>query len=450
MNALFLLLALALAPGAWAKTEKIKETKLPNGLVVQEYKLDNGLQLLLVPDRTAPVFSFQVWFKVGAVHEKMDPELQKTGLAHLFEHMMFRGTPKNPDGKFDKRLSAAGAVGLNATTSLDRTNYFESLPKESLALAFELESDRMRNLVINDQLFKTELGAVMGELKMRNDKPGSVAYESLWNLAFERHPYRWSVIGTPDELHSFTVKQAMHFYRTYYAPNNATVIILGDFSVANAIALAEKHYGPIPSQKVPHIEPPTEPEQTAPRRRDLTHPLATSDQLLLGYKIPAISHGDLPALNVAGAVLAYGDGSWLEQELVQTNLASSVYASPGMNRYPSLFMISVQVAPGKSSEEALRVTQRSLERLQKGTVSPAELERAKNQFLLHAYGDLMNLSEIGDNLGEALVTNDSYLRNFEILEGIKSVTVTDLQRVAKAYFTSARSNLVRVSPEKGK
>lgn len=451
----WILLATALAltplPQAWAKTQKVQETKLPGGLVVHEYKLDNGLQLLLVPDSSAPVFSYQVWFKVGSVTEKMDPQLKKTGLAHLFEHMMFRGTPKNPDQIFDKRLSSAGAVGLNATTWIDRTNYFESLPKDKLELAFELESDRMSNLIINEKLFKTELGAVMGELKMRNDKPASVAYEKLWDLAFDQHAYKYSVIGTPDELNSFTVANAMHFYKTYYAPNNATVILLGDFKIPQAIALAEKYYGKIPSQTIPHFAPVTEPEQKAARSREETHPLATSDILMLGFKVPAITHTDMPAIAVAGAALAYGNGSWLEQDLVQENIASGVSASATMARYPSLFIVSVQMAPGKDHRQALKTIRRNLDRLQKGDISAAEIERAKNQYLLHAYTELQNISEVGDNLGEALVTADDYTRNFQILEELKKVTAADLQRVAKAYFTDARSSLVRMSPAaKGK
>lgn len=443
-------LAMAFSAPSWAKTEKIGETALPNGLKVHEYRLHNGLQILLVPDHSAPVVTFQAWFKIGSAGEKMDPQLKRTGLAHLFEHMMFRGTPKNPDQVFDNKLSAAGAVGMNATTWIDRTNYFESVPKERLELVFDLESDRMVNLAINEKLFKTELGAVFGELKLRDDRPGSVAYEKLWKLAFTAHPYKYETIGTPDELNSFTVKDANHFYKTYYAPNNAALILLGDFTVARALALTEKYYGKMKSQVLPTHEFPVEPEQTSARTQTFPHPLAVSDVLMWGFKIPDMRHRDIAALDVAASILAYGNGSWLEQELVQEGIVSSVSASPSKTRYPSLFIFSIQMAPGKSSDSALKIVRSALTRLSDGKVSAEELERAKNQYLLYSYGELLSLNNIGRTLGEALTASDNFLRDFEILEEVKKVTVEDLQRVTKTYLTENRSSLLTVTPGKGK
>lgn len=443
---LSLALTFAASLAAEAKTTLVKELSLPNGLKVHEYRMDNGMQLLLVPDKSGPVFTYQMWFKVGSASEKLDPNLKKTGLAHLFEHMMFRGTPKVPDGVFDQKLSQAGAVGMNATTWFDRTNYFESLPKDKLELAFQLESDRMQNLKINEKLFKTELGAVFGELKMRNDQPSSVAFEKLWELAYDVHPYRNPVIGTPEELNSFTVADANYFYRTYYSPNNATLILLGDFEIPRAIKLAEKYYGKMKSQKIPVHEFPTEPEQTKMKRKDITHPLATSDVLMLGYKTPGIMHEDMPTLEAVGALLASGNGSWLEQELVQENIVSSVSASPMMYRHPSLFLVSIQMAPGKSYDEALKVVNNALGRIRDGKVPAEDLERAKNVYRLSEYSQLLDQATLGKNLGEGLVRGDDYRRNFEILEKLKDVTVADLQRVTKAYLTEGRSSLLRLSP----
>lgn len=448
---ILMILALTLAGGvAQAKTEKVRDTKLPNGLTVHEYRLQNGMQLLLVPDSSAPVFTYQVWFKVGSAQEKTDPKLNKTGLAHLFEHMMFRGTPKNPDQVFDQKLSEAGAVGNNATTWIDRTNYFESLPKERLELVFDLESDRMVNLKIDEKLFKTELGAVIGERKMGNDKPMRVASQELWNLAFDASPYKWTTIGTEEELHSFTVADANYFYKTYYAPNNAALILIGDFKVAEAIRLAEKYYGKIPSQKLPEHNVPVEPEQTKARKGEVKHPLANSEIGMLGYKIPNMLSDDIPALEVAAAILAYGDGSWLEQELKQEGIVSQVTASTYKTRYPSLFVVSLQMAPGKATNQAVSVVDNAFARLRDGKVTQAELERAKNQYLLYSYGELLEQGNIGRALGEALVSSDDYLRDFNILEQVKKVKVEDIQRVVKTYLTKERSSLLIVSPEKGK
>ena len=427
-------------------TEKLNETRLPNGLVVHEYRLANGMQILLVPDHSAPVFTFQKWFKVGSAGEKMDPRLKKTGLAHFFEHMMFRGTKKVPEGQFDARLTSAGSVGLNATTWLDRTNYFESLPKEKLELAFQLESDRMTNLVINEKAFKNELGAVIGELKMRKDKPGSVAYEAVWDLAFDVHPYKYTVIGTEEELNSFTVDDAMYFYRTHYAPNNATMILLGDFDPKRAIALAEKYYGKYPAKKLPEPEVPVEPPQQKARTRELTHPLANSNFLYWGYRIPDGRSADIAPLEVIGAILSTGDGSILEQDLVQEGHASSVGAGPGRNRYPGLFFVTIQMAPGKDDSKAHKSLEKALARFRDGDVNEAEIERARNQYLLGSYNELLNQASIGSNLGESLVTTDDYLREFRLLEELKKVTAADIKRVANAYLVEKNSSFVRLTP----
>lgn len=441
-----ILALLVISPNAWAKTEKVRSTKLPNGLMVQEYKMHNGMQILLVEDHSAPVFTYQMWFKVGSSTEKMDPKLQRTGLAHLFEHMMFRGTPTVPDGMFTKKMSAAGEVGLNATTWLDRTNYFESLPKEQLELAFQLESDRMVNLVIDEKLFKTELGAVHGERKMNLDKPSRAVSEQLWKLAFDKHPYKWTTMGTAAELDSFTVDEANYFYKTYYAPNNATLILLGDFDAAKALRLAEKYYGKMKAQEIPRHEPPTEAPQTEARRKEVNHPLATSDLLALGYHVPDCRHADLPALNVLGTVLAVGNGSILEQDLVQEGIASAVSAGPYNLRYPSLFLVSINMVQGKSTDKALKIFKDALTRIGKGELSAAELERARNQYLLAAYNDLGNQASIGQYLGEALVSSDNYLNEFEILTASKKVTIADLQRVVNTYLKDENSTLIHLKP----
>ncbi|MCO5143310.1 MAG: insulinase family protein [Oligoflexia bacterium] len=432
---------------SYAKTEKVTETPLPNGLIVHEYKMQNGMRLLFVPERSAPVFTYQVWFRVGSATEKMDPKLKKTGLAHLFEHMMFRGTPKVPDGKFDTILSEAGATGLNATTWNDRTNYFESLPKESLDLVFRLESDRMANLVINEKLFKTELGAVIGEYKMNEDKPSRVAYRELYDLAFTVHPYKYTTLGTLEELNSFTVEEARFFYKKYYAPNNATLILLGDFEIPQAIKLAEKYYGKMKSQEIPEHVPPTEPAQEKLRTKEQIHPLAQTDLIMTGYHIPNINHQDIPALEVAASILAYGNGSYYEENLVQAGIASSASCYTAKSRYPSLFVTSVQLATGQDTKKALSVIEEGVNFVRKGKFSSTELERAKNQYLLYTYSELLSLSSIGSTLGESLMSSGSYTRDFEILEAIKAITKEQVVEAANKYFVDKNKNLLTLKPK---
>jgi zinc protease len=383
---------------------------------------------------------------VGSATEKLDPRLHRTGLAHFFEHMMFRGTKKVPEGQFDIKLSSAGAVGENASTWYDRTNYFESLPKEKLELAFQLESDRMANLVIDEKGFKNELGAVIGELKMRQDKPALVASEAVWDLAFEKNPYKWTVIGTLDELHSFTVADANYFYHTYYAPNDAALVLIGDFEIPRALRLAQKYYGRYAAKQLPKYEVPEEPEQTAKRERTQVHPLANADFLALGYKIPNGSSLDMAPLEMIGAILTTGDGSILERQLVQTGIASHVGAGPYRTRYPGLFSVSIQMAPGKDDDLALKALDKALDRIRDGDVTDAEIERARNQYLLGSYNELLDAGAIGRNLGESLVTTDNYLREFQLLDELKKVTAKDLQRVAKAYLVDDHLSVLRLTP----
>lgn len=435
----------------WGNKNKptlVAKKELPNKLTVHEYRLSNGMQLLLVPDKSAPVFSFQVWFRVGSADEKLVPKLKRTGLAHLFEHMMFRGTTKYPDGKFDAAITAAGAAENNATTWLDRTNYFESLPKERLELVFDVESDRMVNLALDEKLFSTERGAVFGELKMNKDKPAREANNLLWDTAFDVHPYKYTTMGTPEELDSFTVEEAKYFYKTFYAPNNATLILVGDFKIDKALKLAQKYYGPLAAQEIPRVEAPVEPEQTKARYRKAKHPIATTDIMLLGYKAPDMNNPDIAALEVAGAVLAYGDGSLLEKALVQKGLVSSTYTSVYHLKYPSLFVFGNQLVKGQDTDDIREIIEEKISYLQSGKLTQQELDRGRNQFLLNAYNELGGNTEIGDYLGEALVSSGDYMRGFGILQDAKKVTLADVQRVAQKYFKADRSTEVILSPEK--
>jgi zinc protease len=455
--ALYLLLAILALPlnqmaeaakkaPAYGEATKVQETRLPNGLIVNEYTLKNGMQLLLIPDHTAPVFTYMVWMKAGSATEKLDPKIGKTGLAHFFEHMMFRGTKKYGEGKLDSLLSKAGAVGENANTWVDRTTFFESLPKEQLELAFRLESDRLENLAIDEKGFKNELGAVIGELKMRQDKPSLVASEKVWDLAFTKSPYKWTTIGTIDDLHGFTVADANYYYHTYYVPNDATLILIGDFEIPEALKLAGKYYGVYPPQDIPKNTPEPEPEQTEKRELTMTHPLANSNIIEMGYRIPSGTHADIPALEMIGAILSAGDGSILEQELVQTGVASHVGAGPYRLRYPGLFAISIEMAPGKDDDLALKPLAKALKKIKKGDLSPEEVERARNQYLLGDYNDLLDAGAIGRNLGESLVTTDNYLNEFMVLQNLKKVTVDDITRVANTYLVDEHLSVVRVTP----
>jgi zinc protease len=426
--------------------EKVGVSKLPNNLEVHEYKLKNGLQILIVPDHSAPVFTFQAWYRVGSADEKLDPKLQRTGLAHFFEHMMFRGS-KNYPGDYFSIISPMGSNDENATTSYDRTNYFESLPKERLDSILKLEADRAVNLVVNEKIFDTERGAVLGEYKMGRDRPGTIAYDELSSLAFEKSPYRATIIGTEEEIKGFTVAEAQYFYRTYYAPNNATVILLGDLDPDTAVTHVEKFYGKMIPQEIPQNAAEIDPEQTKARRKQVTHPLSKNDLLTIGFVVPSVSDKDYPVLEAAAAILSSGDSSFLEQDLVAKGYASRVSAGNSGRRLANLFTIQAEVIPGKSVAEVEKIIRTNIDRLATGKISEPEFKRGVNQYLMQNYTELRNLTEVGTYIGESL-RSGNFLRSFEILEEIKKVTVNDVARVAGNYLAANRVNTVIVSPEK--
>ncbi len=433
-----------LPPKAQA-AEKVRVTKLPNSLEVHEYRLKNGLQVLIVPDHTAPVFTFQAWERVGSADEKLDPRLRRTGLAHFFEHMMFRGTKKVPD--FDKTTSLLGKNGDNATTSYDRTNFFESVPKERLDKILEIEADRATNLIVNKKYFDAERGAVLGEYKMGLDKPQTIAHNTITDLAFEVSPYKYTIIGTEAEIKGFTVEDARYFYKTYYAPNNATLILLGDLDPAKTIALVEKHYGKMKSQDIPDRLPPEEPPQTAPRRKEVTHPLARNDLLMLAYHVPGMAHPDTASFEAIEAVLSYGESSILEQELVAAGYATSVAAYTYGLRLPQILIVQVNIAPEKDPAQVEKIVRNAVDRIAAGKLSEKEFVRGKNQYLMQAYTQIRSLPVVGDFLGESL-RSGNYLRAFDLLEEVKKLTPADLSRVAAKYLTLNNSSLVLVRPGK--
>lgn len=429
---------------------KINETTLGNGLVVHEYRLANGMKLLLVPDDSAPVFTYQVWFPVGAAAEKMDKRLNYTGLAHLFEHMMFRGTQKHPDGAFDQQLTLAGGVGMNATTWIDRTNYYQSLPRESLELVFELEADRMVNLALDEKLFNTERGAVFGELKMGDDNPSRFMSKLLWRTAFRVHPYRYSTIGTKEELERMTLADAQYFYKTYYAPNNATLILIGDIDVNESLKLAHKYYGSIPFQTVPRPQAPIEPPQRELRRVVETHQQARNQMVRIGFHAPAINHEDIPTLEVIASILATGEGSTFKKVLVDSGLTSDASAWVYTVKYPSLFVVNTNIKRGVSRSAVESKIFTELEKLKQGKVTQLQLERAINQMLLSEYNTISSNRGLANMMGEALMSSDDYMKYFDILARAKKVSVEDISRVAKKYFKRSNATVAVLVPPKGR
>jgi len=440
---------LTLGTTSMAAYTKVAEKTLFNGDKVLEYKWDNGLRLLFVPRHQAKVLSYQIWFDVGSLDEKMDPKLQKTGLAHLFEHMMFRGSEKFPDGKFDELTSRMGADRQNASTYFYRTNYFENVPAAKLEAIMELESDRMRNLKLTTDLLEKEKGAVVGELARHKDNPPGMAFDEMLQLAYDVSPFRYTVLGTEAEIKGFSLDEAQYFYKTFYAPNNATLIIVGDAAEKELLKLVDKYYGDMKPQKISKVTIPEEPEQKKEKRLEKTHPQATSEILLVGYKVPSIEHADNIPLNLLGTHLSSGMESRLHKILVDKGVAVRAFGT--VTNRPDFFEFFVLLAEKQSAEKALKIIDGEITALQKKAISKDSFERALNQELLSMYSSVTDNGSLANLMGEYLMLSGDYLKWDAIAQGYKKLTPADLQRVAKKYFVKKQRSVVIIRPQgKGK
>ncbi|NBX93559.1 MAG: insulinase family protein [Proteobacteria bacterium] len=432
-----------------ASYEKLGEKKLFNGETVQEYKFPNGLKVLMVARSQAPVLTYQTWFDVGSLNEKLDKKLNKTGLAHLFEHMMFRGTPQYPDGKFDEITSRLGSDKQNATTYYYRTNYYESVPAYQLEKIMELEADRMANLHIDAELLEKEKGAVVGELRRALDNPNRLAWDELMRLMYAESPYRYTVLGTEEEIKGFTQEEADYFYKTFYAPNNCTLIVVGDTKEEILLPLVEKFYGKMKTQEIPKLEFKNEPAQTQEKRWEGKHPQATSEVMLIGYRVPSVTDPDAIPLSLLSSHLSQGMEARLRKSLVDKGIA--VGASAGVSSRPDLFEFSVALSEKHTAEEALKVIDREIALLHQSQISKPAFERALNQELLNLYGSISDNNSLANLFGEYLMLSGNHMRGLEILEGYKKLNPSDLQKAAKKYFRKENRSVVIVRPvKKGK
>ena len=317
------------------------------------FRLDNGLRLVVVPDPSAPVVAYHTWFGVGSA----DEEPGKGGLAHLFEHMMFKRTTGYGDGEYMERLDALGAEGLNAWTWLDQTVFVQAVPKGALPELARLEALRMGDLVVDDPAFASELEVVTNERRLTvDDDPDGRLSEALFHAAFAEHPYGLPTIGFMKDLENLGPEDARGFYARWYAPDNATIILVGDVEPAAAAAVVEKAYGHLPRSRPKRPARTPEPPQQGERRVELTLPVA-ADRVLLGVKVPPYTHPDTPALLVLDAALTAGHSGRLSRRLRDRGLVASVGSFVMPLRDPSLWLFTLAGRPGvpaSVAEQALR------------------------------------------------------------------------------------------------
>ena len=410
---------------------------------VYRYSLDNGLRLLVVPDHSSPTFAYQTWFKVGS----RDEIPTRTGLAHLFEHMMFKETKTLKDGEFDRMLEGAGAEGENAFTSRDYTAYVQELPKDKLELITRLEADRMVNLGVNDQAFKTERDVVQNERRFRNENsPDGLMYQELFDIAFTQHPYHWPVIGYQKDLDGMTAQDAVSFYNSYYSPNHATIIVVGDVDPILTLEQVKLNYGALLKKETPPHTVPNEPEQSGIRRKSLKLNIQV-EKLLMGYHVPEAMNADIPALNVLQTVLTGGKSSRLYRALVDMGISTSVESDDLEDKDPSLFLVSSNLQKQKKAVQAESIIKREIERLSNELIGDKELERAKNRLSFGFYEGLSSNNEKARLLGHYETIANDFEAGTQLYHKTQTVTAKDIQTVVQKYLTSKNLSVITGVPK---
>ncbi len=410
---------------------------------VERFILGNGLKVLILQDTTAPVICLQTWFSVGSRHERAG----KTGIAHLFEHLMFGETEDNAHGAFDRLLEEAGAE-TNAATFLDWTYYHANLPKDALPLAMKLEANRIARLVLRDPQVSSEKEVVANERRQRvdDDVDGAVS-ELLYQAAFRVHGYGWPTIGWMDDIQGFTTEDCLAFYRTYYAPNNATLVVVGDASVADVIRLAQENYGKLVAAEIPVENVIPEPPQTEERLVETKKP-TTTQKVAIGYRSPALGDFDHAPLVLLNEILFGGRSSRVHRALIQQQeIATEVHGSLGSFRDPGLYDMFLGARGEHTAAELVAALDAILHDVKAGPVTPAELDRAKARLELSTLQGLESVAGKAEQIGfyETVLGDPNEL--FHRLEAYRRVTLSDLLRVARRYLVSSARTRVEVLPD---
>lgn len=420
-------------------------TRFGPTLAVERFRFGNGLEVLLCEDHSAPVVAYHTWYRVGSRHERPG----KTGLAHLFEHLMFNETEKLGAGEFDRKLEEAGAES-NAATWLDWTQYTIAIPKQQLPLVIRLEAERMSHLVLRDPQVKSEKEVVANERRYRveDDVEGSVS-ETLWAMAFQKHAYQWPTIGWMADIEAFSTEDCQEFYRTFYAPNNASIVVVGDVTESALLSRVQAAYGHLPPSTLPLEDVQPEPPQLEERHCVLSKPTAT-EKIAIGYHTPAIGDFDHPALSLLSEVLFGGRASRMHQSLVrQLEIASEVRVFVGPFRDPGLTEIFASARGSHTAEELLAAIDQEFARVCDEPISSDEIERARARTELSLIAGL----ETADGKASTIGFYDTVLGRpaaaFERLEDLSRVTASDLRRVARRYLVPRQRSVIMVRAQIG-
>ena len=406
---------------------------------IAEYKLAaNDLNVLLLEDHSAPVLTVMVTYRVGSRNEVTGT----TGATHLLEHLMFKGSTNFHPGigkGFDTVMDSIGGIN-NATTSYDRTNYYENLPSDHLELALQLESDRMRGLLLREEDRQPEMTVVRNEFERDENDPGSALLKEIGATAFLAHPYHHPVIGWRSDIEKVSIEKLREFYDTFYWPNNATVTLIGDFSSQPALQLIGKYFGAIPRspKSIPSVYT-EEPAQSGPRRVTVRRP-GELGVVNVAYKVPPATHADHAPLEVLGALLSDGKTSRLYRALIDTNLAISANAGQEFLRDPSLFVLSAMLTPGTTHDQIEKALVAEVEKVKRDGVAAAEVSRAINKLVAGIAYARDGSFAIASQINEPIAVGDWSLYLTQ-LDALKAVTAANVQRVAQAYLKEDQSTV---------
>ncbi len=409
---------------------------------VQTYTLGNGLKILVQEDHAIPNVAMYLFYKIGSRNER--PGI--TGISHFFEHMMFNGAKKYGPKQFDNEMEKAGGNN-NAYTSNDLTVYTDWFPSAALELMFDMESDRMQNLAFDPKIIESERGVVYSERRtsIDNSNQGTL-YEQLEASAFTAHPYHWPVVGWPSDIEAWTMDDLRAHYKMGYAPNNCVMVVVGDVTADQVVALAKKYIEPIPRQDPPPPIRTKEPEQKG-ERRVTVQKSAQLPWVLIAYHGPATRDADSTALEVVDTILTGGQSSRLYRRMVDSDqLVLSVRAQQRPTFDPSLFTFALAPRAGVEPARAEKALYEEMERLQTTLVPDDELRKAKNELLAAHYRQLKTIAGRANLLGTYEVFYGDYNKLYTADADIEKVTAADVQRVAKQYFTSQNRTVATLVP----
>ena len=423
-----------------------KKDALGIDLQYQKETLSNGLTVILVEDKTTPVVSYQSWYRVGSVDEK--PGL--TGLAHLFEHLMFKGTPKYGAKQFFLQLEAKGAE-VNAYTTRDFTVYHETFTPQLLEKVIDMESDRMTHLALDDATVLTEKQVVLEERKLRTDNsPEGRIQEALWKLAYTQHPYQWPTIGSVMDVMTAPLEQVRAFYHHYYVPANATVVIVGNIDKKATFELIKKYYGRIEKSPVPTRDIQAEPEQNEERRLILRDHVAGL-RFAQGYHVTAADNDDSYALDVLSNILFEGSSSRAHRRMVdEKELVLGVDGSAYTPTYPGLFIMTAAMKEGVPVETAEAELWSLIKEIQDKGVTDEEIRVAVRQLTVQMVDGVRTPHGLGTLIGTVTVTLGDTARFTQDLAKYLKVTRADVVRVAQKYLYPNNRSVVILAPELSK